>query len=142
MQVRLAEGELDRFDRQVRARSIINAVAIDAHALEQRQRDERRDALAIGRDLMQSSAAESHRDRCHRFGRVRSQIIEPHGAAIGACHGIDRLRKLAVVEITAGGRADALERARMIRQADALARVRCATVDRERSAPFGVAAEG
>ena len=60
---------------------------------------------------------------------------------IGARHGIDRLRKLAVVEITACGRADALERACMIRQADALARPRCAAVDREGAAPFGVAAQ-
>jgi len=40
MQMRLAKGELDRLDRQVRARRIIDAMAIDAHALEQRQREQ------------------------------------------------------------------------------------------------------
>ena len=94
----IGEGEFHRFDLQVHAVRGIHRQLGDIEVLENAQRDQRRDALAVGRNFMQRVAAVIDADRFHPVVFVIGQIVHRHRAAILFGPGNDFFGEVACVK--------------------------------------------
>ena len=72
--VDIGKSQLDRFDLQVLRIGAVHRQLGDVEVLQDAQRDQRRDALAVGRDLMQRVAAIVLADRLDPFGLVGGEV--------------------------------------------------------------------
>ena len=91
---------------------------------------------------MQVVAAVLDRDRIDPVATVRGEVLERHGAVVGAACERNALRDGTAVEALALGRGDVLERFGLLRAIEALARVRRAILGQEGPAEFREALEG
>ena len=131
MRVDVGERDLHRLDLQVPALGGVGVERGDVEVLEDAERDQRGDPLAVRRDLVQAVAAIVHADGVDPVDRVAGEVGRAHRAAVRRRVG-DQLRGgLALVEVAAPGRRDAPQRAGCALQHEALAVLGCAAARQE-----------
>ena len=77
----IGDAELHRFDLEVLHLDAVGIEGGEVEAVEDAEGDQRRQALPVGRYLVQPVAFEIDGKRRHPVGRVRGKIGERHGAA-------------------------------------------------------------
>ena len=101
------------------------------HVLQNTERNERRDALPVRRDLVQPMAVNIHADGLDPLGRKRLEVRHAHRAAV-----LGRMRRrgrrdFAAVKRGALRHRDPRQRTRRAQEFEALADLRCAPAGHE-----------
>ena len=111
--VQIRKGQLHGLDLQVHAIHAVQRLRSRAQLVQHAQRHQRRNTLAVGRDLVDHRVTELLRHRSHPVGLVRGQIFLAHHAAAGP-RMLDHLPgQRAAVEGLAHGLGNLFQRARM-----------------------------
>ena len=108
----VGEGELHRFDLQVLRGDAVDLARGEVEVLQDAERDLRRDALPVGRDLMQGLAAIVMGQRRDPFGRAGGEVGRGDRTAVFARVARRRLGDLAAVVGLAAGLRDEPQGAR------------------------------
>ncbi len=135
---RVGEGELHRLDLQVHALDRVDRHRRDVEILEDAERDQRDDALAVGRDLVQRVAAIVLLERPDPVVLVRREVRGAHRRAVLLRERLDFLGELAAIERFAARRGDLLERRRVLGQLEHLAHRRRLAAGQERLGEAGM----
>ena len=106
MAIDVGECELHGFDLQVQAFDGIRGGATEIEMFQDTERDQRRDALAIGRNFMHAITAISLADRFDPVRLVRGQIIEIQCTPACGTESGDALREGAAIERFSAGARD------------------------------------
>ena len=141
VRVDVGEGELHRLDLQVLRLGAVDRQRLEVELAQDAERDQRSDALAVRRDLVQAVAVRIDADRLDPLGRERGQVARLHRAAVRARVGGNRSGDLALVEGGAARRGDRAQGARRGREREALADLRRPAVRQERLGPAGLRRE-
>ena len=137
----IGHANLGCFDHQMLERLVVGAHRFKIEALEDAEADQRRQSLAIRRDLVHAVAAEIDADWRHPVGRVRREVVERQGAAVFRGGRRDRFGKLAAIEGFAVRFSDRLQRRRMRPAAEEFARLWRAAIGQEGFGETGIAAQ-
>ena len=132
MRAHVADAELHRLDLQMQHLRAVGRKPDDVEALENAERDQRRDALAVRRQLVDAVAEEFDVDRLDPVARVRGEILRRDVAAVARRLARDRLRELAAIEALAAALGELLQRRRMMGRPKMLAGGRRAAMRQER----------
>ena len=132
MRVGIGESQLHGFDLQMLTRGAVHRMSRHINVLQNTEGDERRDALAVRRDLVQPVPVDLHADGLHPLGRKRFEIRDAHRAAVLCRMCRRRRRDLAAVKGGALRHRDPRERAGRARECEALADLGCAPAGHER----------
>ena len=73
--VGVGEGELHRFDLQVQGGRAVDRVRREVETMEDAQRDQRREALAVGRQLVQAQPVVVEMHRADFVGGVLGEVV-------------------------------------------------------------------
>lgn len=132
--VQVGERQLHGLDLQMLRLHRIDRHVGQVEALADAQRDQRGDALPVGRDLVQLVAAVGAGNRLDPLGAVIAQIVQRHGAAAFLAERGDALGQLALVEVASARGGDASQRVRGVGEEEMLAHPRRAPLGHERLA--------
>ncbi len=137
VRVDVGERELHRLDLQVLRFGAVDRQRLDVEVAQDAERRQRRDALAVGRDLVQAVAVGVDADRLHPFRPVLGEVAHGHGAAV-----LPRVRgrrggDLAAVERGAARRGDRAQRSGRCGKGEALADLRRPAMRQEGVGPAG-----
>ena len=111
--MQVGKGQLHGLDLQVHAVHAVEVLLAHAQLVQHAQRHQRRNALAVGRNLVDHRVAELLRHRAHPVGLVRGQIFLAHHAAAGPRMRGHLSGQRTAVEGLAQGLGNLLQRARM-----------------------------
>src|SRR5579859_7840372 len=106
MAVDVGESELHRLDLQVQACCGIHDHAAQIEMSQNAQRDQRRDPLAIGWNLMNAMSAIILADRFDPVGLMRGKIVGFERRTAGGAEIRNALRKRTTIERLAAGTSD------------------------------------
>ena len=134
----IGEGELHRLDLQVQAVGAVHRVRAQVEVLEDAERDQRHDALAVGRDLVQRVAAVVHLERLHPVGPVRREVGGAHRAAVLLRRRLDLCGELAAIERLALRGGDLFQRRGMFLEDEPFSGARRAAARQERLGEAGL----
>ena len=84
MLAHVADAELHRLDLQMQHLRAVGREADDVEPLENAERDQRRDALAVRRQLVDAMAEELDVDRVDPVASVRREVLRRDAAAVAA----------------------------------------------------------
>ncbi len=110
----VGESQLERFDLQVHTVGGIDWQRRHIELLQDPERDQRDDALAIRRYLVDGVTTVGSADGADPIGAVCGKVTGAHDTAVGARVGLEFRREFATVEGLAVGRGDLLERGRVV----------------------------
>ncbi|KAG1251881.1 hypothetical protein G6F68_012052 [Rhizopus microsporus] len=116
VRIDVGERQFHGLDQQVLGIGMVDWAGRQVEVLQDAQRDQRRDAVAVGRDLMQGVAAVRLADRRHPFRRVVAQIGQGQGGVVGLGVRDQLVGRFAFIEVAPAAGGDALERRRRARQ--------------------------
>ena len=103
--MRIGEAELHRFDHQMLARDQIRPIGAEIKMIENAERDQRGDALSVGRNFMDRHVAVVERQRLNPIAGVCREIPGRMCTAVRARMRNHRRREIAAIErFTARGR--------------------------------------
>ena len=108
----IGEGELHRLDLQMLRRDRVDRLRAEIEILEDAERHQRRDALAVGRNLVDRIAVVIVRQRRYPVAAMRIEIGERVGAPVRARMRDHRFGQLAAIERLAAAGRDFLQRSR------------------------------
>ena len=122
---RIGESELHRLDLQVQAVGAVDLERRDIEVLQDAERGQRDDPLAVGRQLMQRVAAVVDCERRDPVRAVSCQVRGAHRTAVLFGVRLDFFGQRSPVERLAPGSRNLLESLRMLGKTKALAGPRC-----------------
>ena len=131
MAVDVGEGELHGLDLQVLRGHAVHRQRRQVETVEDAQGDQRRDALTVGRDLVQGVVAVALLDGRDPLRAVGGEVGGGHRATVGLRMRRRGLGDLAPVESLTAGLRDQAQRARRLGEGETLADVRRAAVGQE-----------
>ncbi len=121
MLVDIGEGQLHRLDLQMLRLGAVDRQRADVEVAQDAERNQRRDALAIGRNLVQAMTPDVEADRVDPFRLVGGEIGQRHRTAVAGRVRRDRLRDLAAIEGLALARGDGAQGTRRGRESEPFA---------------------
>jgi hypothetical protein len=139
--VGVGEAELHRLDLQVLAERAVDRQRAEVEMAGDAEGDQRGDALAVGRDLVQAMAPGVDADRVDPLGLERGEVARGHRAAVGRRVPGRGFGDLAAVEGGAARLGDRLQALRRGAELEALAHLRRPALGQEGLGPARLALE-